>query len=209
MKEHWDKHLDVKRWIQCRKPKHILEVGCLEGDNTRNLMSLMPQMGYKLTVISDDLEMLDDGVNRIRGVSYIEIPKLEDNSIDMVILDTDHNYWTMEQELKALHPKLTEGAVIILHDVETFYHSSGMGMAYADGSAYPHEEIKNTTDKMGGMSLAVIDFLHYKRGSYKLLVWIPYEDGACLIEKNRKDLQFYEYRADKGHGNRKGSVVNA
>jgi predicted O-methyltransferase YrrM len=128
MKNHWEQGLCIKKLLLEHKPKHILELGCLEGENTQNLIKLAEEIDFKLTCISDDLEMKEDGVRRIRGVSYKEIPKLEDKSIDFVLLDTDHNYWTLNKELALLYPKLSYGALIVIHDVEYFYYNTGIAV---------------------------------------------------------------------------------
>lgn len=212
MNNHWNKGINIKAMLIDMKPKHVLEIGCLEGENTENLKSIMSDVGYKLTCISDDLEMKDDGVTRIRGISYNEIPKLKDNSIDFVLLDTDHNYLTLERELLALHPKLTVGAIIVIHDVEYFYYNTGIAVAketgdtYGELSEYPLNEIRDCASKFGGMALAVIDWLHNNRYHYQLKSWISDGIGVCVIRKNPSTLQVLTIApASVGKANRSGS----
>lgn len=182
MKHHWNQYANIRKWLYKEQPKHVLEVGALEGENTENLKSLMSDIGYKLTVISDDLEMKDDGVTRIRGISYKEIEKLPDNSVDFVILDTDHNYWTMMVELVALKNKMRANGIIMLHDVDYYYYNSGISDYYADGTPYPKEEIE-AHQRHGGMGNAVIDALSVLRTDYRLLLWIPDECGCAVLRK--------------------------
>ena len=164
----------------------------------------MKEVGYKLTVISDDVELKDDGVTRIKGVSYREIPKLEDESIDLCLLDTDHNYWTMREELLALYPKLSYGGILIIHDVDTFYYASGLALSYADGSSYPLDQINVCTKAHGGMSMAVLDFLTNMKTAMMLKAWLPMDNGICLIRKNAKETEFLTHKsAFDGAGNRK------
>lgn len=212
MRNHWEQGLCIKKMILEHKPSHILELGCLEGENTENLIKLAEEIDFKLTCISDDLEMKEDGVRRIRGISYKEIPKLEDKSIDFVLLDTDHNYWTMNQELTLLYPKLTYGALIVIHDVEYFYYNTGLAIAaeegdsYADASEYPLNKIREFAEIYGGMSLAIIDWLHVNRFHYKLKTWDSTGVGICVLEKNPEAFQIVTVvPVSIGKGNRAGS----
>lgn len=205
MKHHWNQHANIRRWLYKEQPKHVVEIGCLNGENTKNLMSVMDDIGFKLTCISDDLEIKDDNVTRISGVSYLEIPKLEDKSIDFVILDTDHNYWTMAKELQALIPKVKDNAIIMLHDVDYYYYNSGESDAYADGTPYPLQEIEKTRDEFGGMGNAVIDFISaHKR--FKLELWIPEECGVAVLRYMPEVMVMMVLRPGYfGAGNRKVS----
>jgi predicted O-methyltransferase YrrM len=212
MNNHWEKGLNIKQLILDNKPIHILEIGCLEGKMTENILSLQNELDFKLTCISDDLEMKEDGVRRIRGISYEEISKLEDNEFDFVLLDTDHNYWTMEKELAALHSKMKHGCTIVIHDVEVFYYNTGVAVAnevddtYANRSKYPLNEIREYGDKYGGMTLAIIDMLSVNRYAYSLHSWISDGIGICVIKKNpEKFMTLMIAPASVGKNNRKGS----
>lgn len=210
MKEHFYKYLNLKSLLIDTKPKHVLECGSLDGENTANLISLIPDLGFKLTVISDDLDpnRIDEGVTYIKGISYTEFPKLPDNSIDFCIIDTDHNYWTLQKELIALHTKLTENALVIMHDVETFYYDTGLAEDYGNGSEYPSKEIEETGLKAGGLGTALIDFLSSNRFNYRLIRWIPEGNGCAVIRKNPSQFQIVCMKAAPGKGKRK-ELINA
>lgn len=209
MKHHWNQYANIRKWLYKEQPKHVVEIGALEGENTENLKSLMSDIGYKLTVISDDTEIKDDGVTRIRGVSYREIANLPDNSIDFCILDTDHNYWTMMVELVALKSKMSSNGIIMLHDVDYYYYNSGVSDSYADGSDYPIKEIEEH-QKHGGMGNAVIDALSALKTDYRLLLWVPEECGCAVLRRMPNEIIQLTLRPGYlGAGNRKGSVVNA
>lgn len=192
MNRHFNHGLNVKEIILKKYPKHIVEVGAFDGANTNKIASLQEAIGFKLTVISDDVKEKIPGVDYIKGISYNALKDFPDESIDICIIDTDHNYWTLIEEMKAVFTKITEGGIILFHDVETFYHDSGV-TSYGDGFKYPREEI----DKMmcrGSTGCAVIDFLAEMRFNYKLEKWVSEYDGACMIRrKTTKHVNLMQY----------------
>lgn len=187
MTGHFDKNLNLRQLILDKKPKVILEVGAGDGACTKLLSHLLAWYPFELVVISDkEIKNLDPEVEFIQGISYNEIPKLENNSIGLAILDTDHNYWTMMNELEAIRSKMEEGGLLVIHDVDEFYHNSGVAGSYWDGTPYPEKEIMDKTT-YGGTGLAVIDFLRTYRGEWKLQRWIPEHFGCAVLEKKTID----------------------
>lgn len=185
MHNHFDQFLDLKNVILTEKPSVIVECGAGEGDCTRKIASLMDEVGFGFTVVTDHaISGFDPRINFVFGVSYREIPKFADNSVDLCVIDTDHNYWTLFQELGALHTKLKENGLIALHDVGTFYHNTGMAESYSDGSEYPRKDIEEYGRRLGGLGDAVIDFLSLNRLKYRMERFVPESHGACLIRKN-------------------------
>lgn len=181
MTGHFYKNLNLHQLILDKRPGVILEVGSHKGDCTRLLASMIPVVPCRVVAISD--RCIDiPGVEFITGISYREIPKLGDRSIGMAIVDTDHNYWTLARELEALLPKMEEGGLVVMHDVDEFYYNTGMAMSYWDGSSYPTDEI-NGAHVWGGLGTCVIDFLHTYRGYFKLVRWIPEHFGCAVIER--------------------------
>ena len=119
MHRHFDKHLNLKALIKEHQPKTVLELGANRGENTTKLIYLAEELGYELIVVSPEfptwMQGMPDGsidikravfehdqLEWIYGVSYVELPKMDEGSIDFCILDTDHNYWTLEKELLEL-----------------------------------------------------------------------------------------------------------
>ncbi len=183
MTGHFFKNLNLRDLILDKRPELIVEVGAGDGGNTRLLAHLKQCYPFELHVISDKvISGLDPSIKWTTGISYQELPKYADSSIDLCIIDTDHNYWTLQQELTALVPKIKEGGLIIMHDVDEFYHNTGMGMSYWNDAPYPEEAIMEKC-KMGGLGLCLIDFLATYRGSYKLVRWIPEHFGCAVIER--------------------------
>ncbi len=110
-----------------------------------------------------------------------------DDSIDLCIIDTDHNYWTLMKELAAVFNKITEGGLIALHDVETFYHDTGMALGYWNGQPYPRDDIE-TCARYGGLGDALIEFLQVKKMHYKLAAYTAFNHGGALIEKKTQSI---------------------
>lgn len=183
MQGHFDQHLNLRKLILDRYPKMIVECGAGNGDLTRLIAHLKWHYEFEFHVISDkEVEGLDPDINWKTGISYQELTAFDDKSIDLCIIDTDHNYWTLRKELEALTPKMKEGGLIVMHDVEEFYHDTGMAMSYWNDTPYPEKEIKDCA-KQGGLGLALIDFLHEYRGDFKLVRYLPEHFGVAVIER--------------------------
>jgi hypothetical protein len=205
MHTHWTDYANIESIIKSHNPKHILELGALNGENTRNLLNLQLSQPFLLTVISDDLpsDIESSGsVVYMKGVSYNLIPTLDDNSIDLVLLDTDHNYWTLHQELAVLHPKLTHGALVLIHDVDTFYYNTGIADGYGVDTEYPQSSIESIGNSHGSLGTGLIDFLSANRYNYRLIRWLPEGNGLAIIQKNPKEFTVLFLKAMEGKGKR-------
>lgn len=185
MINHFDQHLNIRKLILERRPKLIVECGAGDGETTRMLAHLKWFYEFDLVAITDkklDSEEWMAEVDWRIGISYEKLKDFEDESIDLCFLDTDHNYWTLTQELEALIPKMIEGGIVVMHDVESFYHNTGMGLSYWNDQPYPESEIRAHI-KDGGLGDALIDFLHRNRSCFKLRNYDPNEHGMAVIEK--------------------------
>lgn len=197
MHNHFDRNLNFSKFILEARPFHIVECGAGTGECSRLIQKLLDTYNFQFTIISDaTIQDLRGGVNLIQGLSYLELAKMPDNSIDFCIIDTDHNYWTLARELSILDSKLTDGGMVALHDTWFCYHDTGMAMAYSDGTVYPDSDILKTGLANGGLTDALIDFLAFKRFEYKLLAYTTESQGAALIQKKKLE-QINVYRPAK------------
>lgn len=183
MTGHFFKNIKLREMILESRPSLIVECGAGEGACTRLLSHLHSSYPFQLVSITDKALPEIPGVEWRLGLSYEKLKELDEGSVGLCIIDTDHNYWTLMEELHALTPKLKEGGVIVIHDVDDFYHSTGMGMAYWNGAPYPEEKILESS-KLGGLGLALIDFLHVYRGDFQLTHWTQTHHGCAVIKKN-------------------------
>lgn len=186
MHTHFDQHLNIRKIILDKKPKVIVECGAGNGECTRLLAHLHQAYPFELYSITDKALDGIEGVQWKIGLSYKRLAEFPDNSIDLCIIDTDHNFWTLEEELHAVRLKMKEGGLILFHDVEEFYHNTGMAAAYWDGEPYPEKEIMECV-KFGGVGDALLKFLVRHNHEYKLVRWLPENYGAAVIERKTID----------------------
>lgn len=183
MTGHFDTNLKLRELILAKRPKLIVECGAGNGDCTKLLVHMKWYYEFDLASITDKALDGIDEVDWKIGLSYERLKEFDDNSIGMCIIDTDHNYWTLRTELEAVMPKMEEGGLIVMHDVDTYYHNTGMAMSYWNDQPYPEKEILDHV-QCGGLGDAVIDFLHEQRGTFKMLWWNPNHHGVAVIEKH-------------------------
>lgn len=183
MRKHWDNHLSLRKVVLAHRPKVIVECGAGNGELTRLIAELLDFYEFEFHVINDkQIEGLDSRIVWHKGLSYEKLTEFNPGSIGLCIIDTDHNYWTLMKELAAVFDKIEEGGLIALHDVDTFYHDTGMALSYSSGEPYPREEIEKLAP-YGSLGDALIEFLHIKKMAYRLVRFVPESHGAALIER--------------------------
>ncbi len=183
MHNHFDKDVNLKRLILEHRPKVVIECGAGEGALTRKLASLLDELPFELHVISDkELTGMDPRIHWHTGLSYEVLQVFPNDSVGLCIIDTDHNYWTLREELRAVTPKIVEGGFIALHDVETFYHDTGMALAYWNGRPYPKMKIQEMAAQ-GGLGDAMIMFLASDHMHWKMYAYSRENQGAAVLEK--------------------------
>ena len=143
MKAHFELGINVKKLLEDFKPQVVLELGALVGTNTEQLLSM--DSFDLITISAEPFKIEHPKLTFIQGISYIEIPKLN-RQVDVAIIDTDHNYWTIMKELDALMLKMPERCIIMAHDTVSFGIKDGKGgvnvKTYADNKTpYPRDEI--------------------------------------------------------------------
>ena len=185
MHNHWDKHLKVKDLVLEYKPTHIVELGAGSGDNTSQYLKLIEEIDYDvwLTVISDgacpDYLRDEAALWWIFGVAHIELKNLHKDSIDFCSIDTDHNWWTLNEEIKALRKPLKKGGILVIHDTESYKTESGKMTGYNCGHSYPTKRIEKNESK--GMADAMYEAV--ERGEYKIIRQVKASAGATALMK--------------------------
>lgn len=138
MFQHFDRFLNVRELLEETRPQLVVELGAGSGNNTRKLKPWCDAHGAQIVIVSDGVRPSDlPDVDWRQRISYLELPKFEDGCIDVAIVDTDHNSWTVACELKLLTSKLRPGGLALLHDTESFFHNSGYMPSYGTGDPYP------------------------------------------------------------------------
>ena len=137
-------HSLLRPLFEAADVKVIVEIGCADGRNTKNLLDYARNTGGKLHAI-DPAPTFDapqwqsvnpDVLHFHRETSLNALPKLE-GECDAVIIDGDHNWYTVYHELLLIEKySVARGKfpIVVLHDVGWPY---GRRDTYADPSHIP------------------------------------------------------------------------
>lgn len=144
------------------KPKSVLEIGCFDGKSTIKLLKYCCENGAKLHAIDPfpqfDVNDLLDRYKNFRFSCDISLNVLEQTEkYDVVLLDGDHNWYTVWNELKLIEKNVNkdeEFPVVLIHDI---------GWPYARRDMYYNPE------------LIPKEYLH------------PYEQMGIKLHQNRLD----------------------
>ncbi|SHK24150.1 glycosyltransferase [Tepidibacter formicigenes] len=199
-----------------RKPKHIVEIGSDEGKNTEKVLEYCKRNDGKITVI-DPSPRYDTKIWEKNNMKYLKIykelslnvlPKL--NCYDIVLIDGDHNWYTVYNELKIIYKNnsLENFPIIILHDVswpyarrDLYYNPENIPLAYRKPYAKKgiDPESTNLLEKGGlnselcnsiyenslqnGVLTAIEDFLQENDNQFKFIK-ISGFNGIGIIASN-------------------------
>lgn len=138
----------IEPLLSARKPKRIVEIGCECGHNTKHLVDFCSGTGSELHVI-DPAPRIDPAhlrtwqrqtgfkFNLHANKSLEALPALPCG--DAVLLDGDHNWYTVFHELKCIDELAARSGgqpLILIHDVAWPYARRDM---YYDPDAIPEE----------------------------------------------------------------------
>ncbi len=111
------------------KPKYIVEVGAERGTNTKSMLEYCAKNDARLTTI-DPFPIFDvDALKEEYGDKFDMIEDLSLNVLnsikdyDLIILDGDHNWYTVYNELKSIEMNFIQDTFpfVIFHDVSWPY----------------------------------------------------------------------------------------
>ena len=147
MKRFWN--IAVRPILDVLQPRVIVEIGSAQGANTENLLQYCRRHDALLHVIdpapSYDAEAWrrENSEHLVfhRGLSLDILPEIE--RFDMVLIDGDHNWYTVSNELKQIEEKCLENSLdfplVLLHDIGWPY---GRRDLYYDPDTIPAERRK-------------------------------------------------------------------
>lgn len=214
--------MKVKDVIDQLRPKTVLEVGFGAGTNALMLLTYTKKPGndYRLICLSEDpnlpkITLPNDFVSRfvyVGGISYRLLPHWKslglpwpfNRPIDLCIIDSDHNYFTLKSELAHLSQIMAERCAVVFHDTASkpcehhLYYSNALDResnamvqttGYKDGSPYPFKEVMETLHVP--MMRAIEEFLE-TNADYKMLKHIDECCGCTLIGRDFE----YVYQED-------------
>jgi predicted O-methyltransferase YrrM len=199
----------IKQFLsQIPNPK-VLEVGLCKGITTVPLFVFMSRFHENFEFIGVDVLLQESLLVMIRNIdvsstqklilyqdsSLNVLPKLTETSrkFDVVLLDGDHNYYTVSKELEYLDLLTNENSLVLIDD----YHGrwSEKDLWYAEKEGY--ESVNNATKRIDtekhGVKSAVDDFL-MKNSNWELSTPIK---GEPVMLTRKKDLGMF-----------KGSIFN-
>lgn len=165
MIRHFHSGVKVSEILDELKPRLIVELGIGLGYFATALLarSVKYDPPYKLISISESRLCPIPYMPAPMGTSFCYVSGLTwdvlehwdtniqaigfNNKIDLCIVDSDHNYFTVKKELDALYPLLSDRCVILFHDTATnstmLTHYVNAGV-FSNGTPYPKEEIEKT-----------------------------------------------------------------
>jgi hypothetical protein len=131
--------------------RSVVEIGAFAGDLTRVLVAWAAQRGAQVTAVDPapqpDLEALQ-GIELVRRTSLDALPEIP--LPDAVIIDGDHNYFTVGEELRLIGER-APGAdlpLLLFHDV-AWPH--GRRDDYHDAGAIPPDARHPVAGDQGGL----------------------------------------------------------
>ena len=139
----------IRRIARERGYRRFCEIGASFGENTKNLLTLNPA---HVTVIDPciDADLAQrfashPTVRVVRGLSLEVLPSLHDK-FDCFLIDGDHNWYTVFNELKYIEDRglLEAGGAIFLHDIAWPYGRRDM---YYQPEVIPREFIQPHAQK--------------------------------------------------------------
>jgi glycosyltransferase involved in cell wall biosynthesis len=124
---HWE--LAIRPLLEAARPRTIVEVGIGKGATTRRLLAYAVEHGAVVHAIDPRPELDVGELRRDYGValvhhqerSLVALDRIEDP--DVVLLDGDHNWYTVLNELRLLARARRDGnfPLTLLHDVDWPY----------------------------------------------------------------------------------------
>jgi len=120
----------------------------------------------------------DKKTSVLKGTSLEKLPNLNDN-FDAILIDGDHNYYTVFNELRYVEELdlLAEGGIILLHDICDPY---GRKDFFYNSDSIPSEG--KQPDRKQGVLTAVEDFMNESKKTYTLIKWTSEHGLGCLFE---------------------------
>jgi hypothetical protein len=213
MWQFWDSA--IQPLLSASRPVTVVEIGAAEGHNTRRLAEWCASNGAVLHSIDPkaafDVEPLERAFPQAfvmhRALSLEVLPGLA--GIDAVLIDGDHNWYTVIEELRVLRG--SRWPLVLLHDIGWPYGRRDMyydpdtipaaciqpyerqGIVFGQSTLSPHginKRAMNATKEGGprnGVLTAVEDFMD-ERGGLELFAAVSESGGmGILVDSERLD----------------------
>jgi predicted O-methyltransferase YrrM len=193
----------IKQFLsQIQSPK-VLEIGLCKGITTIPLLAFMSRMHENfefvgvdvlvqesLLIILNNIDVLPSQKMIIHQDSSLNaLPKLTESSkkFDVVLLDGDHNYYTVSRELEYLDSLTNENSIVLIDDYHGRWSERDLWYAEKEGYESADKATKRIDTEKHGVKPAVDDFL-MKNSNWELLTPIP---GEPVLLRRKKDLGMF------------------
>jgi predicted O-methyltransferase YrrM len=193
----------IKQFLsQIQSPK-VLEIGLCKGITTIPLLAFMSRMHENfefvgvdvlvqesLLIILNNIDVLPSQKMIIHQDSSLNaLPKLTESSkkFDVVLLDGDHNYYTVSRELEYLDSLTNQNSIVLIDDYHGRWSEKDLWYSEKEGYESADKATKRIDTEKHGVKPAVDDFL-MKNSNWELLTPIP---GEPVMLRRKKDLGMF------------------
>jgi len=201
--------------IEKIKAKHIVEIGCDTGKNTINILEYCSKNNAKLSAI-DPVPKFDVKSWKLKyGPLFNFYQELSLNALpliknyDVVLIDGDHNWYTVYNELKIIEKTCKDNSfpIIFLHDIgwpygrrDLYYNPENIPLAYRQ----PYKKLgilpnQSSLTNEGGLNKYLYNSIY--ENNLKNGVLTAIEDFI-----SERDGELYFEKVDAFHG--LGIIVN-
>ncbi len=121
MKRFWDTL--VEPMLEAARSKSIVEIGSFKGENTRNLLDFCERTDAVLHVVDPAPRYDVDELRARYGERLVFHEALSLDALktidgfDAVLIDGDHNWFTVFHELRLIEERCVEFPLVVLHDI--------------------------------------------------------------------------------------------
>lgn len=199
----------IKQFLSNIPNPKVLEIGLCDGITTIPISVFMTRVHKDFEFVGIDILIKESllitlnnidvtptqKLNLYQANSLNVLPTLTENSkkFDVVLLDGDHNYYTVSKELEYLNSLTNENSLVLIDDYHGRWSERDLWYSERDG----YESVNNATKRIDtekhGVKPAVDDFL-MKNSNWELSTPIK---GEPVMLTRKKDLGMF-----------KGSIFN-
>lgn len=116
--------------VSSTTPKTLVEFGHYWGESARKLLEVMDNESHLYSFDNTKNASVVDNRFTFYKLSQTDIDKTDIKDIDFVFLDASHDFKLNKETWLKLLPKLSENAIIAVHDTGTWYKGNVFEIPY-------------------------------------------------------------------------------